>query len=213
MNMRPRLPGFGFALCAPLLLSTGCGAAGALKLGSSEAASAPGTPGMPPTSKARLAQAESGAMAEAAPAPAPAPPPMSPSDSADSASAAASPAEPGSTPVVAAPSREMLDIEANVMLQVANVKSSVKALHELAARTGGVVTAERVDSASQYGSAELTLRVPSRATQAVFDDLEKLGTVLNQTVTARDIGKEFFDANLRLSSLTATLLAFDKISS
>jgi hypothetical protein len=107
----------------------------------------------------------------------------------------------------------MLDIEAHVMLQVANVKRGVKALHDLAARTGGVVTDERVDSASQNGSAELTLRIPSRATQAVFDDLEKLGSVLNQTVTARDIGKEFFDANLRLSSLTATLHRYEEILS
>lgn len=209
--MPPRLPGFGFALCAPLLLATGCGASGALKLGSSEAASAASAPGIPPSSEARLAKAESGAMADAASEPAP-PPPVSAPESAASGSAAAPPTEPGS-PVIAAPSREMLDIEANVMLQVANVKRGVKALHDLAARSGGVVTAERVDSASQYGSAELTLRIPSRATQAVFDDLEKLGSVLNQTVTARDIGKEFFDANLRLSSLSATLHRYEEILS
>jgi hypothetical protein len=105
----------------------------------------------------------------------------------------------------------MLDIEANVALQVTSVKRGVKQLHELAERIGGVVTAERIDTSSQYGSAELTLRVPSRSTQVVFQDLEKLGTVLNQTVTARDIGKEFFDANLRLSSLNATLQRFEEI--
>jgi hypothetical protein len=105
----------------------------------------------------------------------------------------------------------MLDIEANVALQVQNVKRAVKQLHELTRRIGGVVTAERIDTASQYGSAELTLRVPSRSTQVVFEDLEKLGSVLNQTVTARDIGKEFFDANLRLSSLSATLRRYEEI--
>jgi hypothetical protein len=214
MNMRPRLPGFGFALCAPLLLSTGCGAAGSLKLGSAESASAPQAPGMPAV-ESRQMRGDSGAMAEAAPAP---PPPQpSPADGAATAGAAAPPADAvapsTATPVVAAPSREMLDIEANVMLQVANVKRGVKALHDLAARTGGVVTAERIDTASQYGSAELTLRIPSRAAQAVFDDLEKLGSVLNQTVTARDIGKEFFDANLRLSSLSATLRRYEEILS
>lgn len=210
--MRPRLPGFGFALCAPLLLSTGCGAAGALKAGSPDsAASAPATAAAP-APEAALSRADAGAMAEAAPAPAPAPM----MDRAGSGGPGAPPVDPGapaSSPVLAAPSREMLDIEANVSIQVANVKRGVKALHELAARTGGVVTAERVDGASRYGSAELTLRIPSRATQAVFDELEKLGSVLNQTVTARDIGKQFFDANLRLSSLTATLHRYEEILS
>ena len=107
----------------------------------------------------------------------------------------------------------MLDIEANVSLQVASVKRGVKALRDLAARTGGVVTSERVDTSSRYGSAELTLRVPSRATQGVFEELESIGSVLNQTVTARDIGKQFFDANLRLSSLNATLQRYEEILS
>jgi hypothetical protein len=105
----------------------------------------------------------------------------------------------------------MLDIEANVTMQVTKVKHAVRELHELAARVGGVVTNERVDSTSQYGAAELTLRVPSGATQGVFDELEKLGSVLDQNVTARDIGKEYFDGNLRLSSLEATQRRYQEI--
>jgi hypothetical protein len=132
---------------------------------------------------------------------------------ADTASVDGGGATPPSAPVAAAPTREMLDIEANMTLQVGSVRRAVKALRELAARTGGVVTEERVDTTSRYGSGELTLRVPSRATQGVFEELEKVGSVLNQTVTARDIGKEFFDANLRLSSLNATLQRYEEILS
>ena len=124
-------------------------------------------------------------------------------------SSAQAPTAPGG--VAIAPTREMLDIEANVNIEVPKVKHAVRALHELAARVAGVVVAERVDTASQYGSAELTLRVPSGAAQGVFDELEKLGHVLNQNVTARDIGKEYFDANLRLSSLEATLHRYEEI--
>lgn len=111
------------------------------------------------------------------------------------------------------PSREMLDIQANVDIQVTNVKETVKALHDLSARVGGVVTAERVDTASTYGTATLTIRVPSTAAKGVFQDLDKLGKVLNQTVNARDIGKEYFDAGLRLSSLEATLKRYEDILS
>ncbi|HVY27962.1 MAG TPA: DUF4349 domain-containing protein [Polyangiaceae bacterium] len=113
--------------------------------------------------------------------------------------------------VAIAPSREMLDIEAHVTVQVPRVKNAVRSLHELSARVGGVITAERVDTANRYGSAELTLRVPSGAAQDVLEDLEKLGSVLDQNVTARDIGKEYFDANLRLSSLEATLHRYEEI--
>jgi hypothetical protein len=45
----------------------------------------------------------------------------------------------------------------------------------------------------------------------VFDQLEQLGHVLDQNVTARDIGKEYFDANLRLSSLQVTLHRYEEI--
>jgi hypothetical protein len=209
--MRPRLPGFGSALMAPLLLmSSACGGGAAFKLGSAESAasSPPMVPGRP------TATTESGGvMADRAMAP---PPPTAPAGTDGAATEAAAPettsGTPGSSaPVAVATAREMLDIEANVALQVQDVKRAVKQLHELAARIGGVVTAERVDTSSRYGSAQLTLRVPSRSTQAVFEDLEKVGSVLNQTVTARDIGKEFFDANLRLSSLSATLRRYEEI--
>jgi hypothetical protein len=94
---------------------------------------------------------------------------------------------------------------------VPKVKRAVESLRQLARRAGGVITEERVDSAGQYGSAQLTLRVPSAATQSVFDALEQLGRVLDQNVTARDIGKDYFDANLRLSSLEATLHRYQEI--
>jgi hypothetical protein len=205
--MRPRLPGFGSALLAPLLLlPAACGGGAAFKLGNAEsAASAPAmAPGVPP------APAESGGAMEERALAAP-PPPVAQTDAPSPAPAPVADASNPAAPVAVSATREMLDIQANVALQVPSVKRAVKQLRELAARIGGVVTAERVDTSSQYGSAELTLRVPSRASQAVFEDLEKLGSVLNQTVTARDIGKEFFDANLRLSSLSATLRRYEEI--
>jgi hypothetical protein len=201
--MRPRLPGFGFAFSASIaILVTGCGAAGSsFKLAQPEAGSPappPPIPGLPATE----------AVADAAPAPVSAPVPTEPSLP-PAADVATTPST--TTGAVVAPSREMLDIEANVSMQVPKVKHAVRALHELTTRLGGVVTAERVDTASEYAAAELTLRVPSAATRGVFDELDKLGSVLDQNVTARDIGKEYFDANLRLSSLETTLHRYEEI--
>ena len=203
--MHERFPGFGVALSASIaILATGCGAASGLKLGAPEAAAA--APAPPPPSVAGMPPG--GAMADAEPAPSPAPmsaPAAAPSDG----SATQRAPQPGGATLAA--SREMLDIEANVTIQVPKVKHAVKALQDLTARLGGVVTEERVDSTSQFGTAQLTLRVPSGATQSVFEQLEQLGNVLDQNVTARDIGKEYFDANLRLSSLEATLHRYEEI--
>lgn len=171
-----------------------------MKLAAPEAAAAP------PADAAMVSESRA---AEAAPAP---PPPAlaTGASMAGGIPGSATPSAPGNG-VAIAPSREMLDIEARVSVQVPKVKNAVRSLHELSARVGGVITEERVDSANRYGSAELTLRVPSGATQGVLEDLEKLGSVLDQNVTARDIGKEYFDAGLRLSSLEATLHRYEEI--
>jgi hypothetical protein len=200
--MRPRLPGFGSAVCGSLTLllsACGGGATASMKLVAPEATAAP-------PADVSAASAEGGvAMA----APAPAPPPSAPGAPGNVAADAAP--SPSGGMVNVAPSREMLDIEANVTVQVPKVKNALRALHQLSQRVGGVITSERIDSSSSYGAAQLTLRVPSGAAQDVLAQLDELGSVLEQNVTARDIGKEYFDANLRLSSLEATLHRYEEI--
>lgn len=197
--MHQRIPGFGvaFATSVTLVLS-GCGAAGVMK-----AAEAPPAP------------SEGVATALAAPPPPAdmATPPASPEGGEMKKAAPGIPGTPMATnsDVSNLPSREMLDIEANVTVKVAKVKPALRTLHELASRVGGVVTEERFDSSSQAGAAQVTLRIPTAATQNVFAELDKLGNVLEQNVTARDIGKEYFDANLRLHSLEVTLHRYEEI--
>lgn len=160
------------------------------------------------------------AMSEAAPAP----PPAAAAPPVDAPVPAPSPMVPGipgvaGAPLAAAgeagqaaePTREMLDIEGNVSLQVPKVKSALRALRELTKRARGVVTEERVDASSGYGSAQVTLRVPSGQAQSVLDELEQIGTVLSQSIEARDIGKEYFDSKLRLTSLELTLHRYEEI--
>jgi hypothetical protein len=202
--MRQGFPGFGFALSASVtLFGSGCGVAAQMKVADAAAAPAPpiepGMPGSHTVASNESAPAAMSAPAREAASGAPT----------DSPRAPPQPATPGGAAL--SPSREMLDIEANVTLQVTKVRPALKALHDLTARLGGVITEERVDTTSRDGAAQLTLRVPSGATQSVFDQLEQLGRVLDQNVTARDIGKEYFDANLRLSSLEVTLRRYEEI--
>jgi hypothetical protein len=206
--MRIRIPGFGFALAAAsAAFGTGCGTTANVKVAHAEAAPAPPVaPGAPtPAASLMRAQAdgESGA-AGGGEAPAPAPTPASPQGTGGEVASAS----PG---VAVAPRREMLDIEAHVNVQVTRVKAAVRTLHQLSERVGGVITSERIDASGRHSAAHLTLRVPSSATQGLLQKLDELGTVTDQNVTARDIGKDYFDANLRLSSLETTLRRYEEI--
>jgi hypothetical protein len=200
--MRHRFPGFGFVLSASATFAlTGCGVA---------------------TMKDAAMSAPTGAaMSEAAPTmPAPAPPPPSaetaveaPREMAAGMPGTGSAPIPlaGATTLAAEPTREMLDIEGSVSLKVPKVKTALRALRDMTKRAGGVVTEERVDTASAYGSAQVTMRVPSGKAQSMLDELDQIGSVLSQSVEAKDIGKEYFDAKLRLSSLEVTLRRYEEI--
>jgi hypothetical protein len=105
----------------------------------------------------------------------------------------------------------MLDIEGSVSMEVPKLKPALRALREMTMRAGGNVTEERVDTASANGSAQVTLRMPSGKAQSVLDELDQIGSVLSQSVEAKEIGKEYFDAQLRLASLEVTLRRYEEI--
>lgn len=203
--MRHSFPGFGCVISGLALLTNACGASSpGLKMQLPEAAAElPGAPALPRT---RAAESSGSSNQAAAGAASPAPQGLPP------AGAGHPVAAPAVTAAMApAKAREMLDIEAHLTLQVAKVRDAVARLHELATASGGVVTQERVDGGVESGSAELTLRIPSEAADSAFDELEQLGNLLQRNVTARDIGKEYFDANGRLASLEATERRYQEI--
>lgn len=191
--MRELIRGFGLALAAAIAaVLTGCGGSIRAEAKSAEA--------MPP------------------PSPAIAPKPMSLADGAPAramaaglpGASAATEGDPGASEETQ-PRLEMLDIEGSVTLQVTKVRSALRALHSLSARVGGVVTQERLDASAAHATAQVTLRLPSGKARSVLDELSAIGRVLEQSVEARQIGKEYFDAKLRLSSLEVTLHRYEEI--
>lgn len=141
----------------------------------------------------------------AAPAPMPAGTPGQPAPPSQPVQAASR----GAQPQMA---REMLDIQASLQIKVANLEQSVKAIHALARKHKGTVTEERLQAQGRGSSeASLTLRVPSGASDVFFDDLRRVGHVLSQQISARDIGKEFHDAGILLNNLEATMRRYEEI--
>ena len=153
--MRQRFPGFGFALCGPLaLLVGGCGAsAGVGAKGAVTAGAAPA----PPQTEAPAMYAVS-QESDASPAPPPAAPTDAPAGAPVSVAQASAPAasnaqrdvgrsEPAPGPArtgnsVVAPSREMLDIEANVEMCAYWVERSAALATALAPQIGYARAAE-----------------------------------------------------------------------
>lgn len=197
---------------------SGCGAA-RMHAPAVEASSAPAGAQMDaaPTSEASGAMLASSEESESpAPPAAPAPQP---------ASAAPVPGTPGGdaggTPVADTPvqrnapsmaqMKKMVDIEARLSIEVEEIARSVAAVRKLTLDLGGQVVSENVSGGSGPQRAEVALRVPVGKADGFFTSVETYGVVQSRQVNAKDIGKQYYDATLRLSNLEVTLKRYETI--
>lgn len=190
--MRTRFAGFGLVLSSVVTLALG-GCSGTVRAQALSASAAPVASPAPMTGLATAARAAE----------------VGPAAVGILAGAAATDAAGASGELQ--PSREMLDIEGTVTLQVQKMKPALRALHALTARVGGVVTQERLDTSSASDTAQVTVRLPSGKAQNLIDELDAIGSVVEQSIEARDVGKEYFDAKVRLSSLEVTLHRYEEV--
>ncbi|HEY3235766.1 MAG TPA: DUF4349 domain-containing protein [Polyangiaceae bacterium] len=99
----------------------------------------------------------------------------------------------------------MLDIEAHVRIEVENVQRSAMELRQLVSKADGQITNESVMvDAVASARAEFTLRIPVKDAFNLLRALETLGVVRSSQVQTRDIGKEYYDAAVRLRNLEVT---------
>jgi hypothetical protein len=119
---------------------------------------------------------------------------------------------PGSSPTNVKPARpEMLDIEANLKIEVEAVPAAAAALRAAAKRFDGLVVEDTLNEQPAGSTARMTIRVPSQRAESFLDALDGVGRVRSREVSARDIGKEYFDAELRLDNLVATMKRYEEI--
>jgi hypothetical protein len=107
--------------------------------------------------------------------------------------------------------REMLDIEARLSIEVEKVADAAARVRELAASHGGQIVADTVTDESGSTGGAFTIRVPSRGSSVFLEALSGVGIVRSRQVTARDIGKEFHDAQIHLRNLEVTLKRYEEI--
>jgi HAMP domain-containing protein len=203
---------------AVLLLAQACGASAAV-----EAKSGGAPPGMPaseggPTAAGDMDEASAApagmrlARAEAGLEPAPSAPPPG-----DQAAQPAAPAQhaaagaPADDGKVLAEARKMVDIEARLSIEVKEVQQAARELKTLVNKSGGQLINESLTTNDGGSRAELSLRVPAQAASDFFAAVERIGAVRNRQVTAKDIGKQYYDATIRLQNLEVVRKRYEEI--
>jgi len=117
----------------------------------------------------------------------------------------------GPSTVEPQPSTEMFDIEARVSIEVEKVGDAAGKVRDIAKKHGGQIVADTVNDDAGSSAASFTLRVPAKGSDAFLTELGGIGVVRNRQVTARDIGKEFHDAQIHLKNLEVTLKRYEEI--
>lgn len=102
-------------------------------------------------------------------------------------------------------------VKASVHLQVESLERARAAIQRLLERVDGHVSGEQASIESWQKRATITLRVPVDRTDEVLDAAEKLGRLTHRAVEVQDISKDYFDADLRLKSLRATLQRYEEL--
>lgn len=107
---------------------------------------------------------------------------------------------------VARPARVMMDIEAKLAIEVKDVAMSLDELRSMVAAAGGQVLEESLEEAKRESpNARLTARVPSAGAFDFLAHLGGLGVVRTRQINSRDVGKQYFDASLRVRNLEQVL--------
>jgi hypothetical protein len=132
-------------------------------------------------------------------------------DAAPQAAPLAVPEDPARSTEIRPPGKPMLDIEAHLDLEVEDVPAAASKLRD-AMRSRGADTVQ--DSMTREGGSQratFTFRVPSASAGPALALIEGLGVVHRKDVVARDVSKEYFDAELRLDNLQRTLARYAEL--
>lgn len=106
---------------------------------------------------------------------------------------------------------EMLDIEGTLNVEVSNVVAAAALLRKATRRFEGVIVEDVVNEQGSSSSARFTVRIAAPKVDDFLDAVGETGRVTTRVVNARDVGKEYFDTDLRLQNLTNTMRRYEEI--
>ncbi len=112
---------------------------------------------------------------------------------------------------VIAQARKMVDIEARLSVEVADVQKAAESVRKLANKSGAQIINENLNVNAGNATAEIALRVPAEAAGDFLSAIEGVGAIRSRNVTAKDIGKEYYDATIRLANLEVVRKRYEDI--
>ncbi len=95
-------------------------------------------------------------------------------------------------------SGRMVIYDARYGMIVESVSESVKEVERMADRYEGFI--ESIRTSDEYRRADIVMRVPVLKFDSALKDVEKLGTVVNRSVSASDVTMQFNDIQLRFNT-------------
>lgn len=126
------------------------------------------------------------------------------------------PATPSSAPGAALPAprtrtKEMLDIEVRMSIEVQNISDAAKRVRAAVAKADGDVTSDELHASAQSSVANFVIRMPLESIDAFLAGTGDLGLLRARDMNTRDIFKEYHDAGLELRNAQAALDTFEKL--
>jgi hypothetical protein len=123
------------------------------------------------------------------------------------------PAPPATIPVKPAQAArvELFDIEAKVLVEVAELERAKTKLVELVRANGGQIMNEAVEDGSERRGAALSLRVPSERVQALLGSLGSVGKVRSSTLETKEVSRKIADAEVLIRNLESTLKRYEEL--
>jgi len=199
-----------------LCLLPACGASSAASMDAKAGMAAPAPPSDPASGGAESIAVSEEAEQPAAPTmaatPSPSPAPGTPGSEPATTPERAAEAPPSPKDALSmAAMKKMVDIEARLSIEVTDIAKSVAQVRKVAFDLGGQLVSENVSGGQGPARAEIALRIPVGKSDGFFAAAETLGVVQSRQVTAKDIGKQYYDATLRLSNLEVTLKRYEGI--
>jgi hypothetical protein len=130
-----------------------------------------------------------------------------------SASTPAAPSAPTPEPAAAPQAgRELIDLEATLVLEADDIQSTAARARSLTRAVGGEIVTDTYEDTRYQAGYALSLRVPSARAPFLIESLARLGKVRSRKVQATDVSRRITDADVVLRNLELTLVRYQELT-
>ena len=109
------------------------------------------------------------------------------------------------------PTKEMIDIEARIELEVPRVGAAVEKIRKFVKAARGSIVGEVQEDSSSTSGAALSVRVPTARVPHLLASLTTVGKLRSRKVEMKEMGRRYGDAQTLVRNLETTLERYEKL--